>query len=137
MPPLFPQTYCAAVTPPGGLNCPDRLGGVNPVVVRRLFRTVAIAEAISWTGLLVGMYIKYVPETTELGVQIFGPIHGGLFVLYCLVTLVAWRIFDWSVPVLLWGLFAAIPPLFTIVFDVWAERRGLLDPERAELAASA
>ncbi|RQN09093.1 DUF3817 domain-containing protein [Aeromicrobium camelliae] len=110
---------------------------VNPVVVRRLFRTVAIAEAISWTGLLIGMYLKYVPETTELGVQIFGPIHGGLFVLYCLATLIAWRIFNWSVPALLWGLFAAIPPLFTIVFDVWAERRGLLDPERAELAPTA
>ena len=110
---------------------------VNPVVVRRLFRIVAIAEAISWTGLLIGMYLKYVPETTELGVQIFGPIHGGLFVLYCLATLIAWRIFGWSIPVLLWGLFASIPPLFTVVFDIWAERRGLLDPERADALTTA
>lgn len=120
-----------------GLARLRRLDRVNPVVVRRLFRIVAIAEAISWTGLLIGMYLKYVPETTELGVQIFGPIHGGLFVLYCLATLITWRIFRWSIPVLLWGLFASIPPLFTVVFDVWAERRGLLDPERADTLPTA
>lgn len=110
---------------------------MNPVVARRLFRAIAIAEAISWTGLLIGMYIKYVPQTTEVGVTIFGPIHGGLFVLYVLAAVAASRIFGWSVPVLVWGLLAAIPPLFTVVFDVWAERRGLLDAERAVPAPTA
>ncbi|OUZ12590.1 hypothetical protein BHE97_01655 [Aeromicrobium sp. PE09-221] len=102
------------------------LGAVSPRIVRPLFRTVAIAEALSWTGLLIGMYVKWIAETSEVGVQIFGPIHGGLFMLYVLVTLIAWRTFRWSIPTLLWGLFASIPPLATIVFDVWAERTGRL-----------
>ncbi|TSD64411.1 DUF3817 domain-containing protein [Aeromicrobium piscarium] len=107
------------------------LGAVNPRIVRPLFRAVAIAEALSWTGLLIGMYIKYIADTSEVGVQVFGPIHGGLFMLYVAVTLLAWRVFRWSIPTLLWGLFASIPPLATIVFDIWAERSGRLDaPER-------
>src|SRR3712207_7803086 len=53
-----------------------------------LFRS-AVAEALSWLGLLAGMYVKYVPETTELGVKIFGPIHGGIFVAYVVVALFA------------------------------------------------
>ncbi|MGB0102027.1 MAG: DUF3817 domain-containing protein, partial [Nocardioides sp.] len=41
-----------------------------------LFRRVAIAEAITWALLLTGMFLKYVTETTELGVQVFGMVHG-------------------------------------------------------------
>ncbi len=42
----------------------------SPLMDNRLvtaFRVVAFAEAVSWLGLLVGMYIKYVPESTEPG----------------------------------------------------------------------
>jgi len=103
--------------------------------MRSLFRTVAIAEALSWTGLLVGMYVKYVVGSSEIGVQIFGPIHGGLFIAYVLITLITWRVFGWSIGVLITGLLAAIPPLATVIFDVWAERRGLLDADRARVTA--
>ena len=41
-----------------------------------LFRRVAIAEAVTWALLLTGMFLKYVTETTELGVRIFGMVHG-------------------------------------------------------------
>ena len=54
---------------------------------RRLFRALAIAEAITWALLLSGMFLKYVTETTELGVQVFGMVHGVVFIGYCLVTL--------------------------------------------------
>ena len=37
---------------------------MNPPTVAAAFRTVAIAEAISWIGLLAGMFVKYVPETS-------------------------------------------------------------------------
>ncbi|MER7036140.1 hypothetical protein, partial [Streptomyces albidoflavus] len=30
--------------------------------------------------MLIGMYFKYVPETTELGVRIFGALHGAAFI---------------------------------------------------------
>ena len=53
-----------------------------------LFRRVAIAEAITWAPLLTGMFLKYVTETTELGVRVFGMLHGVVFVAYGVVTLV-------------------------------------------------
>ena len=51
-----------------------------------LFRRVAIAEAITWALLLTGMFLKYVTETTELGVRVFGMVHGVVFIAYCLTT---------------------------------------------------
>ncbi|MET0467620.1 MAG: DUF3817 domain-containing protein, partial [Aeromicrobium sp.] len=55
---------------------------------RRLFRTVAVAEAITWALLLTGMFLKYVTETTELGVRIGGMLHGVVFVAYVVTTVV-------------------------------------------------
>ena len=54
----------------------------------RLYRLVARAEAVTWALLLTGMFLKYVTETTELGVQGFGMVHGVVFIAYCLVTVI-------------------------------------------------
>lgn len=44
------------------------------------FRTVALLEAVSWAGLLTGMFFKYVPDPgNEIGVKVFGWIHGIIF----------------------------------------------------------
>jgi integral membrane protein len=95
---------------------------VTPRAVATAFRIVAVAEALSWVGLLIGMYVKYVPETTELGVQVFGPIHGGIFVAYVVTALVAARVLRWSIGTTLLALAAAVPPLASIVFERWASR---------------
>ena len=102
---------------------------------RVLFRTVAIAEAFSWAGLLAGMYFKWIAETTEAGVKIFGPIHGGIFVTYVVITLIASRVFAWNVKVTLLALVSAIPPFATYAFEVWANRQGKLGVDRAQAAA--
>lgn len=94
--------------------------------IRRWFRVVAIAEACSWAGLLIGMYAKYIAATTELGVKVFGPIHGGLFVAYLAGVLVASLKFGWSRKFTLVGVIASVPPFMTIIFDVFAERSGRL-----------
>ncbi|GII04896.1 DUF3817 domain-containing protein [Planobispora takensis] len=87
----------------------------------RLFRYVAIAEACSWAGLLIGMYFKYIAATGELGVKIFGPIHGALFVLYVAGVLAAARTAGWSRGTIVLGLACSVPP-FT---SLWFERRML------------
>ncbi|WP_326822720.1 DUF3817 domain-containing protein [Streptosporangium sp. NBC_01756] len=87
----------------------------------RLFRYVAIAEACSWAGLLVGMFFKYIVEAGDLGVKVFGPIHGLLFVLYVVGVLAAARAGRWSVGTIVLGLACAVPP-FT---SLWFERRML------------
>lgn len=99
---------------------------MTPRTVARAFRIAAIAEAFSWVGLLIGMFIKYVPETSEIGVKIFGPIHGGIFVAYVLIALVAARVLRWSAGTTLLALAASIPPLVTIWFERWASRTGRL-----------
>ena len=81
---------------------------MTPRAAATAFRIVAVAEALSWVGLLIGMYVKYVPETTELGVQIFGPIHGGIFVAYVVTAVVAARVLRWSIGTTLLALAASL-----------------------------
>ncbi len=85
----------------------------------RWFRVAAIAEGISWAGLLAGMFFKYVVVENEIGVQIFGPIHGGIFLVYLVTVLAAWRAERWTFTTTILGLASAIPPFMT----VWFERR--------------
>lgn len=91
------------------------------------FRAVAIAEALSWAGLLIGMLVKYVVVENEIGVQVFGPIHGLIFVLYVIVALLTWAALRWSPAVGLVAVLASIPPFGTWIFERWALRRGHLD----------
>ncbi|MEQ8835002.1 MAG: DUF3817 domain-containing protein [Miltoncostaeaceae bacterium] len=90
------------------------------------FRLVAVAEAVSWAGLLAGMLLKYGGPGTEVGVQVFGPLHGALFVAYLAVTVISWPSFRWSTPVGAVALLAAVPPFGTVVFERWATRTGRL-----------
>ncbi|MBN9793404.1 MULTISPECIES: DUF3817 domain-containing protein [unclassified Pseudonocardia] len=107
----------------------------DPSLVAKAFRVVAIAEALSWTGLLIGMFFKWVLATTEVGVQVMGPIHGALFVAYVLVTLWTARLFRWDLRTTVIGLLASIPPLTTIWFERHAGATGRLDPARAQPVA--
>ena len=91
-----------------------------------LFRRVAIAEAVTWALLLTGMFLKYVTETTELAVRVFGMAHGVVFIAYCLVTLLVGVDQRWSRGRVLLGLVSAVPPFLTVWFDRYAERRGAL-----------
>jgi integral membrane protein len=101
----------------------------DPRTVARAFRAVAIAEAVSWVLLLAGMFVKWVLKTSELGVQLAGPVHGAVFVVYVLVTLLAWRVLRWSPDTALRALVASVPPLCTVWFERWARRAGRLPVE--------
>lgn len=92
----------------------------------RLFVAVAIAEAVSWTGLLIGMYFKYLTDAGDLGVKVFGPLHGGIFVLYVALALVLARLLRWSWGTTLLALACSVPPFATVAFELWATRSGRL-----------
>lgn len=93
-----------------------------------LFRIVAVAEALSWAGLLVGMYFKYLAgTTTEVGVKIFGPIHGGIFVAFVAAAVLVginrkWNVITWAL-----ALLGSIVPLGSVIFVIWADKLGRLD----------
>lgn len=93
---------------------------------RRLFRTVATAEAITWALLLLGMFLKYVTETTELGVRVFGLMHGVVFIAYVVTTFLVAVDQKWSAARTGLSLAAAIPPFFTLLAEWSAERSRVL-----------
>lgn len=101
-----------------------------------LFRRVAVAEAFTWAGLLAGMFLKYVTGTTEVGVQIFGMLHGVVFIGYVLTTLAVAVDQRWSPGRTLLGLACAVPPFLTLWFERYAVRHHLL-AERWRLATTA
>lgn len=77
------------------------------------------------------MFCKYVLESEpfglrEGGVPVAGMTHGIIFIAYILTTLVARRSFGWRPKTTLLALAASIPPFFTYVFEVVADRQGLL-----------
>ena len=91
-----------------------------------LFRRLAFAEAVTWALLLIGMFLKYVTQTTELGVRIFGMTHGIVFIAYCLTAVFVSVNQRWSFGTLALALVSAVPPFMTVWFDRRAERRGQL-----------
>lgn len=97
-----------------------------------VFRVAAIAEALSWAALVIGMILKYgFSAAHEGGVPVLGMVHGVIFVCYVLVTLSVFKPLAWKPKTLVLALLASVPPLFTWWFETWALRTGKLDgPER-------
>lgn len=88
-----------------------------------VFRVTAIAEAFSWAGLLVGMYLKHVAEVTAMGVWLFGRLHGALFIAYLAATFWVARAERWSLGRTAVAVLASIPPLTSLLFERWVSRR--------------
>ncbi|MGA0046082.1 MAG: DUF3817 domain-containing protein [Candidatus Kapaibacteriota bacterium] len=76
-----------------------------------MFSTVAHAEVISYILLLVvAVPLKYLGDDPR-GVKVLGPIHGVLFVAYCLMVLRRSNCESWPWKRTFWALFAAFLPL--------------------------
>lgn len=96
----------------------------------QLFRLAAIAEAVSWTGLLIGMLFKYTMTHNAIGVHVFGPIHGALFLAFLVAVFRVRRPQGWSTVLTGVALFSSIPPYGTVVFERWATNTGRLADRR-------
>jgi integral membrane protein len=92
----------------------------------KLFVAVALIEALTWTGLLIGMYLKYVSGLTDWGVWLFGRLHGAAFLVYLVTSIFVGFRLRWPMWALLLAVLAAIPPLVTWPLEWWFRRRGLL-----------
>ena len=110
----------------------------QPTGIGKLFSIIALLEGLTWAGLLIGMFLKYTTKTTELGVTIFGPLHGIVFISYVVVTVLAAVRLRWPLWAALVAMLAAVPPLVTIPMEIWFKRRGLLaDPAVRQAAIAA
>lgn len=96
---------------------------MNP---RTLFRTVAVAEAVTWAFLLLGMFLKYVTRSTEALVPPAGAVHGFVFLCFVATAVFVWINQRWSVVTGLLGLASAVIPFATVPYERWIERRGQL-----------
>lgn len=91
----------------------------------RWFRRIADTEAVTWALLLTGMALKYT-GVTDLGVRVFGMVHGVVFIAYCLTAVVIGIDQRWPAKRIVLGLVSSIPPFLTIWFDRRSERLGHL-----------
>jgi integral membrane protein len=92
------------------------------------FRLIALAEGVSWVGLLAGMYFKYLgTPRTEIGVKVFGMAHGLVFVAFVIAAMLVGIASRWTLGTWLLALLASIVPLCSVIFLIWADRTGRMD----------
>jgi integral membrane protein len=94
---------------------------------RQLFRLLAVAEAITWTLLILGMLLKYAVRTTDVGVSIGGAVHGFVFLAFVVGALVIALNQRWSLVTTGMVLLSAVLPYATIPGERRLERENLLD----------
>jgi integral membrane protein len=100
------------------------------------FRLVALAEAVTWVGLLIGMYFKYLgTPRTEIGVKIFGMAHGLVFIAFVITAVFAGLAFSWAAKIWLLALLASIVPLGSVIFLIWADRARILGEANAAVGS--
>ncbi|MDJ0350331.1 DUF3817 domain-containing protein [Cryobacterium sp. PH29-G1] len=96
---------------------------------RLLYRSVSIAEAITWSLLIIGMLLKYVVQAGEWGVQIGGFLHGLVFLAYGMTAVLLAVNQHWGPRLTALAVITAIVPFGTLPLDRALEKRGLLDGE--------
>ncbi len=96
------------------------------------FRLVALAEALSWVGLLVGMYFKYLGSPrTEIGVKVYGMTHGLILLAFVVTGLLVGIAVRWTVGTWLLALPASVVPLCSVIFLIWADQTGRMGAANA------
>ncbi|MFX4270901.1 DUF3817 domain-containing protein [Propionibacteriaceae bacterium Y1685] len=100
-----------------------RTGSLTP---GRLYRIVAIAEMVTWTGLLLGMALKY-GGVTDAVVPVAGLAHGLTFLSYLFTAVFVGLNQRWSVPLIGLGVLTTFIPYATYPYDRWLERNERLN----------
>jgi integral membrane protein len=100
----------------------------SAVSPRLFYRTLAIAEAITWTGLIAAMVLKY-GFGVDAFIAVAGGLHGLVFLSYAFTAVLVGVNQRWSLALIALAVATAIVPYATIPFDIWADRSGRLDGE--------
>ena len=93
---------------------------------KRLFRSLAIAEAITWTLLITGLILR-ATAGLDWAVVVGGSIHGFVFLAYAATVLLVGVNQRWSIGLMALGVVTAIVPYATVPFELWLVRRGHLE----------
>lgn len=93
---------------------------------KKLYRIVAIAEAITWTLLITGLILR-ATAGLDIAVTIGGSIHGFVFLAYGATAVLTAINQRWSPGLGLLAVVTAVIPYATIPFDIWVHRTGRLE----------
>lgn len=97
---------------------------------RGLYRVLSIAEAITWTLLIIGLLAKYVVapgETGDLVLRVTGTIHGFVFLSYGATAILVGINQRWKPLLTIGAVGTAVVPYTTIPFDLWLDKHSKLD----------
>lgn len=103
-----------------------RTAGLTP---KKLYRIVAIAEAVTWSLLISALVYRAVVGVENAGaaVTIGGSIHGFVFLAYGATAVLTAINQRWGVGLGALAVITAIVPYATIPFDLWAQRAAKLE----------
>jgi integral membrane protein len=93
---------------------------------KKLYRIVAIAEAITWTLLITGLILR-ATIGLDIAVTIGGSIHGFVFLAYGATAVLTAINQRWNPGLAVLAVATAVVPYATIPFDLWAHRTGKLE----------
>jgi len=91
------------------------------------YRIVAIAEAITWTLLILVMVLKYGFGIEGWYTFTAGLVHGFVFIAYAATAIVVGLNQRWHLDLIAFGIVTAVVPYATIPFDRWLEKRDRLE----------
>ncbi len=90
-----------------------------------LFRTLAIAEAISWTILITGLVLRATADLA-IAVTIGGAVHGFVFLSYGATAVLVSMNQRWRLGPAVIAVVSAVIPYATIPAEIWLQRSGRL-----------
>jgi integral membrane protein len=98
-----------------------------------VYGVMAVAEMVTWTGLIIAMIARYGFGYDGGLFFVAGLSHGIIFIAYCVTAVVVGVNLRWGVGTTVVALVAAIPPWATFPFDRWLVRHKKLEgPWRLE-----
>lgn len=98
-----------------------------------VYGVMAIAEMVTWTGLIIAMIARYGFGYDGGLFFVAGLSHGIIFIAYCVTAVVVGVTLRWGVATIVLAVLAAIPPWATLPFDRWLARSHKLEgPWRTE-----
>ena len=90
-----------------------------------LFRTLAIAEAVSWTLLIGGLILRAVADL-PVAVTVGGGIHGFVFLAYGATAVLVALNQRWALGPTALAVVSAVIPYATVPTEIWLHRTGRL-----------
>jgi integral membrane protein len=108
----------------GGVFIFDETENMTP---KKLFNFFAIAEAFTWTALIVAIILRATGAVDPGVSTIVGGLHGAVFLGYGVSAALVGVNQRWAVLAIIGGIFLAIVPYATIPFERNRNRDGRLD----------